>query len=266
MKYAAIILVPAIALGVWHLFTKASSETVYVQEPTPSLNAPTTTPIIEPPQATSTPDTATSTQHEQPDQIETLPLPTPPSGASWHPSGGIARANCAAITDPDIQTICNEEVIIEKYIHSIVPSARITKGFCYPGTAYNDPKNWQQCTDLNNLQVETIHALKSIFESIVTHCNSRGIADCAIIVTGGSEFGHRGEVRGSDGSITCIDNASHCGGKKIDLRLTAGLESLITSEFTPLPNRDFDNAPQWVDPQTGYIYAREPTHWDILVP
>ena len=69
-----------------------------------------------------------------------------------------------------------------------------------------------------------------------------------------------------DGTIDCILENSHCGGKKIDLRRTAGLESMVEMNFVPMPPRDFDRAPQWRDPNTNHIYALEPTHWDILIP
>jgi len=214
-------------------------------------------------QATTSATTDVDSETSTPEPATPPPLPP---GATRQPTGGIARTNCDAITGPEIQTVCQQEQTIARYIYSIVPNAQITKGFCWPGTSYADPKNWNQCTDLNNLETNTVHALQDIFEQIVAHCARQAISDCAIIITGGSELGHRGERVNSDGSITCVDTESHCGGKKIDLRLTKGLESLITSTFIQLPNRNFDQAPQWRDPKSGNIYAREPTHWDILVP
>ena len=198
-------------------------------------------------------------------EVKPLELPNLPDGATWHPLGGIERTNCEQIVDADIREKCTGERAIANYIYSIVPNAQITKGFCYPGTAFDDPVNWQLCTDLSELQVNTVHALKDLFTTIVTHCQTQSISDCTIIITGGSEFGHAGEEVSADGTISCIDPHSHCGGRKIDLRLTEGLESLVAT-FTPFPTRELDGAPQWKDEARGHIYAREPTHWDILIP
>ena len=135
-----------------------------------------------------------------------------------------------------------------------------------PETAFDDPRNHNWCTDLSDFKTNTVHEIKNILTKIISHCQEHLIADCGIIVTGGSEFGHKGEELGPDGSIVCVDQASHCGGKKIDLRLTEGLQSLVETEFVPMPDRDFDGAPQWKDVSNGNVYALEPDHWDILVP
>ena len=218
--------------------------------------------------ATSTPSEATTTPEEKPGPTSPPPpvRPDPPTGAVWFAQGGLSRTACESIVDTAMQEKCRQEVAVANYIYTIVPNAMITKGFCFPGTAFDNPKNWNQCTDLSDFQTKTVHALQGIFNTILSHCATYGIGDCRIIITGGSELGHAGEVPQADGSIACVDQDSHCGGKKIDLRLTKGLESLVSTNFEKIENRDFDNAPQWRDPVSGNIYAREVDHWDILVP
>lgn len=271
MKYLALFGAIFSLFGLIYLVLFHDQVVSYDQEPTLATSTPIPRFVIaSTTKAEETTSTSTTVQEDTPHETAepaTAPvLPSLPQGTIRHPSGGLARAGCEAIADPDPKKACTEDRAIAQYIYSIVPNAQITKGYCLPGTAFDDPQNWNWCTDLNNLQTKTVHALQGIFQKIIGHCRQYGIADCAIIVTGGSELGHRGEVKNPDGSITCVDQESHCGGKKIDLRLTKGLESLITTQFTKLPNRDFDNAPQWVDTESGYIYAKEPTHWDILVP
>lgn len=56
---------------------------------------------------------------------------------------------------------------------------------------------------------------------------------------------------------------SHANGYKVDLNDTTSLTNYITQNFTPTVTRG-DGARQWISP-TGVIYARESTHWDIVV-
>ncbi len=86
----------------------------------------------------------------------------------------------------------------------------------------------------------------------------QGVADfqkkcnCQVVITAGTEIdSHKGGP------------ASHLSGDKLDLRTGNQIDSYITGNFTPMPNRG-DGAIQYKDPSTGYVYANEGDHWDVL--
>ena len=250
------ILLLIVAYFIWQQPAPAPTKIVFQ----PPIQATSTLSDPEPAPTNIAIDVATTT--EEP----TFTRPEVPEGAIQQESGGLVREGCEDIINPTLANKCKQERVLANYIYSIAPGAIITKGFCVPGTSFDDEQNWNQCTDLSDFKTNTVHEIKNIFEKILQHCAQYGISDCGIVITGGSEFGHKGEEVRPDGTIACIDPLSHCGGKKIDLRLTAGLQSLVELTFEPIEIRDFDGAMQWRDPENGNVYALEPTHWDILVP
>jgi len=78
---------------------------------------------------------------------------------------------------------------------------------------------------------------------------------CGVLVNGGTEAGHTG-------SGTC----SHLGGSKFDLSPTTPVTNYIknSGQFTYLGIRS-DGAAMYKWKSGGAIYAKELTHWDVLV-
>ncbi len=97
------------------------------------------------------------------------------------------------------------------------------------------------CTSLEGIQVATINQT----------INLKTACGCDFSITGGTETGH-----------SAGDN-SHTAGNKVDISL-GSVDSYIQSTMTSIGNRAGDNAPQWRD-SYGNIYAREGSHWDILI-
>ena len=193
-------------------------------------------------------------------------FPPPPEGARWQEGGGLARTACERIANPALADKCGKERAVARYLKRLAPALSVTKGFCLPDTAFDDPRNAGTCTDLSGLAAPTLAALKQLYGRITQFCTARGEGACALALTGGSEWGHRGEVRAPDGTRTCTERYAHCAGNKFDLRLAPGLEAFITGTLAPLAPRAYDQAPLWLDEETGAIFARERDHWDILVP
>jgi hypothetical protein len=106
------------------------------------------------------------------------------------------------------------------------------------------------CTDLAYMQRDTINAITQA----ATGCG------CEYTVTGGTEL---------EGGHTCpAGDESHCSGYKFDARPSPQLDSYV-QKMQPLAVRS-DGSPQYMDPQSGEIWAKETTpqgvHWDVLVP
>ena len=195
-----------------------------------------------------------------------LPFPPAPEGARWDEGGGLARGACGQITDRAVADKCGKERAVARYLTTIAPTLTVTNGFCIPGTAFDDPQNAGTCTDLAGLAAPTLTALKNLYSRITQFCTARGERACALALTGGSEWGHRGEAVAPDGTRTCTERYAHCAGNKFDMRLTPGLEAFVTATLAPLAPRAYDQAPLWLDEETGAIFARERDHWDVLVP
>lgn len=82
--------------------------------------------------------------------------------------------------------------------------------------------------------------------------NFKSRSGCAITVTGGTEnYVHSGGTY------------SHHTGYKIDVSPTTCVSNYITGNFSYIGVRS-DGASMYQDGSTGYIYARESDHWDIL--
>ncbi|MEV5570575.1 hypothetical protein AB0L06_11015 [Spirillospora sp. NPDC052269] len=78
------------------------------------------------------------------------------------------------------------------------------------------------------------------------------LSGCPLTVSGGTEHGHaRGRL-------------SHGTGHKIDVMPTACLDRFIPRRFRHIGLRG-DNAELYRS-HTGVVFAREPSHWDILMP
>jgi Type IV secretion system pilin len=85
-------------------------------------------------------------------------------------------------------------------------------------------------------------------ENLAQGCGSK----CNVTVTAGTDGAHRpGEY-------------SHANGYKADIRLDSATSNYIMNNFQPVGNRTSDNAALYLDPNTNTLYAREPTHWDVV--
>lgn len=89
-------------------------------------------------------------------------------------------------------------------------------------------------------------------QSVSGLLNFKSRSGCAVTVTGGTEnYVHSGGAY------------SHHTGYKIDISLGTCVSNYITGNFTYSGTRS-DGATLYTDSATGYVYARESDHWDIL--
>lgn len=82
----------------------------------------------------------------------------------------------------------------------------------------------------------------------------RESCNCAVTVTGGTEStgGH------------ASGRYSHGTGYKFDMRHSTSVDNFIMNNFNSSGRRS-DGAALYTNPDTGAVYARESTHWDVLV-
>lgn len=108
------------------------------------------------------------------------------------------------------------------------------------GVNANPPK-----TSLEDIKQSTIDEVISLKKQLPS--------GTSVIITGGTENGPH-----SSGEL------SHGNGYKVDLALNPNLNNYIENNFTKMANRS-DGAPQYKNPASGTIYAKEGNHWDVLV-
>lgn len=106
----------------------------------------------------------------------------------------------------------------------------------------SDPTN-SSCTSLAGMQESTV-------DDLVDFKNECG-SNCTVTVTGGTEAGH------------AAGDESHANGDKADIALNPQVNNYITQNFVFVGNRSSDGAPQYEDPSTGAVYAKESNHWDM---
>lgn len=105
------------------------------------------------------------------------------------------------------------------------------------------------CTDWRNPRCTSLDGIRpaTLFGTI----RLRQRSDCPVTVTGGTEVGH------SSGPM------SHRSGHKIDIAHNECLDAYIRRTFPYLGLRG-DGARLYGSRSGNAVYAREPTHWDIL--
>jgi len=114
----------------------------------------------------------------------------------------------------------------------------VNKDECPPGVPFTIVVGG--CTSLEGIRPEVIDGT----------IDFKNRCDCTVVVTGGTEPGHE------------TGTEDHAAGYKIDIDDNPGLDSYIEENFEFVSIRG-DGALEYRDPETGAIWAREGTHWDV---
>jgi ABC-type nickel/cobalt efflux system permease component RcnA len=108
------------------------------------------------------------------------------------------------------------------------------------------------CTSLEGIRENTVQEIVTFKSGCDAWASANGYGSCSVVVTGGTEGGVHSETAG------------HSTGHKIDIDDTTAVNAYIESTFLSAGTRG-DGSTLYVSPDTGETYAKEGTHWDVLV-
>jgi len=114
----------------------------------------------------------------------------------------------------------------------------VNKSSCPGGVRYQDVSGG--CTSLGGISKAAVAGIVQFKED----------CQCNVIVTGGTELGHKGSGPGT-----------HAGGDKLDIGRSAAVDSYIQNNYTKIGIRS-DGATMYKAPN-GAVYAKESDHWDV---
>lgn len=110
---------------------------------------------------------------------------------------------------------------------------------------------WTSSGNCTNRYIQTCTSLEAVrTETIAKVIQLKQDSGCRIMVTGGTETGHM------------PGRFSHAHGYKLDIALSRCINEHITSNH-PRAGARSDGTPLYRS-QDGTIFAKEPSHWDIL--
>jgi hypothetical protein len=119
-------------------------------------------------------------------------------------------------------------------------------GIVVVGTKVNSPCTYPGetgCTDLYGIRSSVQKEMFYIAQKV----------GGKIYVTGGTEVG-----------VHASGQYSHAEGYKVDIANTASVNAYVTKNFTSYTDPNRPKTPAYKNPQTGAIWYKEDTHWDVL--